>query len=409
MTRSANYSDGPLTRELHLDLREEDGEIWAALSSEQPVQRLFGKEVLDHSPGAVDVAALGERGLPLLVQHDHYDKLPVGRAVDLRIDADRVMRGRLTFSKRAEAQELRQDVIDGVITDVSVGYTVERGTVKIEKDVHRFMKWKPHEASLVSIGADSRVGINRGSNMDPNPAPAQPATPPEPAPESHELEIRRAFDPFMQRAGVAELLSTCIREKLAPMQAQTRLLNLIGTAGAPEPSSAAEPVVEGGEDEHEKWIRAATNAIAVRAGVGDDEDKELAKANPYTSFSMVEIARRHLELNGVDVAGMNRSQIIVRAIDPGTANLDTSDFPRILENVMNKALFTGFNEADVTWDIWCGVGSVVDFKPYTRPGISEFDSLAAVTENAAITDGTRTDKKEGRAARHLREKAQPDP
>lgn len=54
--------------------READGAIPCSLSSEQPVDRWYGQEILDHSKSAVDMSR-AQNGLPLLLDHDK-----IGRA-----------------------------------------------------------------------------------------------------------------------------------------------------------------------------------------------------------------------------------------------------------------------------------------------------------------------------------------
>ena len=60
---------------------EKDMTCTAVLSSEYPVPRAGGMEVLDHSETAVD---LSRSPLPLIVQHDH-NALPVGIVEKLKI------------------------------------------------------------------------------------------------------------------------------------------------------------------------------------------------------------------------------------------------------------------------------------------------------------------------------------
>src|SRR2546430_13921217 len=89
---------------------EKSGAIAVSLSSETPVPRWDGLEILDHSPGAVDMSR-AKRGLPLLL--DHSTRTQVGRIEELKLDGGK-LRGTMRFSKSAAAQEGRQDVVDGI-------------------------------------------------------------------------------------------------------------------------------------------------------------------------------------------------------------------------------------------------------------------------------------------------------
>lgn len=139
---------------------QEKGErtIEASLSSEFPVQRSRGKEVLVHDPGAVD---LTRAPLPLIVGHDPSE-LPVGVVEGLRVEGGR-LRGSLRFSEGIRGQEILADVKAGILRNLSVGYQVLE-TQRGNGDSYRVTKWQPYECSLVAAPADPSVGIGRSFN-----------------------------------------------------------------------------------------------------------------------------------------------------------------------------------------------------------------------------------------------------
>ena len=142
-------------------INEEERTVELAFSSEQPVERVFGNEVLDHSPESVDLSRMND-GAPLLLEHDRTNQIGV---VDMaRVDDDKVGRAVVRFSQSAKAQEIFQDVKDGIRRLVSVGYSVARfAKEKSEEGVEtiRAVDWQPMEISLVSIPADQSVGVGR--------------------------------------------------------------------------------------------------------------------------------------------------------------------------------------------------------------------------------------------------------
>lgn len=132
-----------------------------AFSSETEVARWFGLEVLDHSPGAVDMGRLLDSAA-LLVNHDADDQ--VGVVVSASIDADRKGRAVVRFGNSARAQEIFQDVQDGIRKHVSVGYRITSWEVTGERDgvdIITITGWEPYEISLVAIPADTDVGVGR--------------------------------------------------------------------------------------------------------------------------------------------------------------------------------------------------------------------------------------------------------
>lgn len=343
-----------------------------------------------------------KRGLPLLFDHDQRDA--IGAINSITLDKDRKLRGVLKFSRSARGEEMLQNVLDGILKDISIGYRINKTETDERTETVRATNWTPYEGSLVTVPADDSVGINRSHQGD-HPMDTDGnigdggGTPTPDLYSIQELDIRRGFEPFMTRAGVAELQARVLRESLSTTDAMAELLAHIGGAGAPEPGPVADVVP--GEDASDKFARAAEDAIMIRAGLATDEEVTAGHDNPYRGHTLAELARSHLALHQVDTAGKSPQDVIgicmARAIDPGTANLDTTDFTEILENVMNKGLFRGFDEAVRTWDQWCSTNSVSDFKAYTRPGLSQFTSLALVAENGAIADGIMVDKKEGGA------------
>jgi hypothetical protein len=72
----------------------------------------------------------------------------------------------------------------------------------------------------------------------------------------------------------------------------------------------------------------------------------------------------------------------------------TSDLPILLANVANKQLLTGWNTAEETWHIWCGTGSLPDFKETEVDQASETDDLDLVQEGGEYKYGKLVETKE---------------
>jgi HK97 family phage major capsid protein len=141
---------------------EAERRVTLAFSSEMEVDRGWGVEVLDHSPGSIQSDFIGSGRAPLLVDHDMSDQ--VGVVEQIALGSDRVARAVVRFGKSARAEEIWQDVKDGIRGNVSVGYVInemvsdgKRG----DREIFRAVRWQPLEISIVSIPADSSVGIGR--------------------------------------------------------------------------------------------------------------------------------------------------------------------------------------------------------------------------------------------------------
>ena len=140
-----------------------------AVSSELPVARSFGKEILVHEAGAIDMAFLASGRAPLLLDHDMERQIGVIESVEL--SADRVLRANVRFGRSALAQEVFQDVVDGIRGNVSVGYRVNKmERSKLNGDEYHVRSWSPLEVSVVSIPADPSVGVGRSAAaLEPKP------------------------------------------------------------------------------------------------------------------------------------------------------------------------------------------------------------------------------------------------
>jgi len=135
-----------------------------AFSSEGAVvPRWFGGEVLGHGQGEIRMDFMQSGRAPLLMFHDPERVVGVVQAAE--IGSDRVGRATVRFGRSAAAEEALQNVRDGVLTNVSVGYRVNSMVLESSSDeggdVYRVDDWEPLEVSLVSIPADQSVGVGR--------------------------------------------------------------------------------------------------------------------------------------------------------------------------------------------------------------------------------------------------------
>jgi len=140
---------------------EEARTVSVSISSETPVPRPGFIEVLDHSPGAVD---LSRSPLPVLVQHNRHE-INVGIIENIKL-VGRKLRGLLRLGESDVASELWTDIQGGIIRNLSVGYEFDWDNVTENDGVARVMLWQPVEVSIVSVPADSSIGINR--NLETN-------------------------------------------------------------------------------------------------------------------------------------------------------------------------------------------------------------------------------------------------
>lgn len=162
---------GVLSRSFNLDreavIDEEKRTVQLSFSSDVPVERWFGMEVLDHSPESVNLERLNG-GAPLLMDHDASDQ--IGRVESATVDGNRGT-AIVRFSKSARGSEIYMDVKDGIRQNVSVGYRINEMELDLERstedeEYYVAKRWMPFEISVVGIPADSGVGIGRAEGDD---------------------------------------------------------------------------------------------------------------------------------------------------------------------------------------------------------------------------------------------------
>ncbi|MGR3517758.1 phage major capsid protein [Sulfitobacter pontiacus] len=165
---NANRGGAPLRRQAAVrTIDEEARTVEVAFSSEEPVARWFGDEILDHSPGAMSDARL-RNGAAVLWNHN--PDIQIGVVETSSVDGDRRGRAVLRFGRSAKAAEIWADIVDGVIRHVSVGYfvrAIKTEEVEGERDKVTITDWEPFEISMVSVPADASVGVGRSAGEPP--------------------------------------------------------------------------------------------------------------------------------------------------------------------------------------------------------------------------------------------------
>lgn len=140
-----------------------------SFSSEEPYERWFGLEILDHSDGAVDLERLNSVGV-LLFNHDMNNV--VGKVLRAWVENERGM-AEVEFDTDDDAEKIFSKVESGTLKTTSVRYVVNQWEVlkagekskdgKYEGECYIARKWLPLEVSIVSVPADATVGVGRAA------------------------------------------------------------------------------------------------------------------------------------------------------------------------------------------------------------------------------------------------------
>lgn len=340
-------SKGPLHRALEVRASNaEDRTVELAFSSEAEIERWFGIEVLDHSPGAIRLERL-RSGAPLLVNHDRNDQ--VGVVESVTIGEDRKGRAVVRFGRSARAQEVFQDVADGIRRLVSVGYIVH-GLELAEKrdgvDVYRVTDWEPFEISIVSVPADPSVGVGRelenprvadavaDHETEPtivevrdmtdktaqNPAAAS-AAPDAAAAAAAERERARSIAELGERFGAADLAARAIADGESVESFQRKLLDRVNEQASKPLNEQARAQEIGMTDKEVSQF----SFLRLMRHAADPADKAAMKAAGFE----IEACRAAAEKANKQVRGLViPADVLTRAVSPfntGTSGTNTGD------------------------------------------------------------------------------------
>jgi hypothetical protein len=424
-----------------LDEETRSFEIIAA--TEEPAQ------VYDWERGVInEVLLMDGAELPAnnqMVMLDSHDRYSTGSVVgsmrDIRKEKDK-MTGRVYFSSVAEAEGPYTKAREGHLTDFSIGYRVleaiwipeGKASVisgrKFTGPLQVSTRWVPREVSIVAIGADqnakARSDINKQQvatkeeyKMDPiirsmleakglskeatdeeavaflaglDVKREEPKKIEKPAPTEDEIakirkeaseEVRKRYDDIealCARSEMPEMARTLIKEDKTLDEARQAVLDEMIKRAKNPGASGAEFIA----DEKDKFRCAAQDSLIIRAGM--KIEKPAPGADELRGHSLVELARECLIRSGKNHRGFPMEMV-------GRA-MTTSDFPLILANLANKSLMEGYEGAQETWPLWCGIGSVADFKTAYDYALSEHSDLDEIPERAEYKYGKFTERRE---------------
>jgi len=391
------------------------------------------EESLEVSEKAIRADRLN-KGLSVLDSHNRYSGINavLGVTEDWRIEKGQLI-GTCRFSRNQ--QGVFDDVADGILRHVSLGYRIHEYQVsKATKDgqieKRKAVDWEPLELSIVPVSFETTNGTREAERantetheviltteeVDDMPKPVddkredapqdQPATeqrenPAEPQTRAVDTEqaaaqVRAQLKPMLDASRAAGLDDTfaieafdrgvgidAFRAEVLNKMAETRKAEAIKSFGDPELRS------DGRRDQTETLVRGAEEAIAVRARVNGATMTDAARE--FTGMTLYDIGRELLVARGINVRGMSREKIAARAMH------STSDFPLILENVMNKNLLDSYRETPRTFQSLGQRSTVNDFREKHLYRLGDAPSLKPLGENGEYKAGTFSEAKESYA------------
>lgn len=356
-------------------------------------------------------------GAPVLDTHSRYElRSIIGVVEDAWLVSPTEARAKLRFSDREDIRGLVNDIMDGIIRNISVGYSVKKLVEVGKRDGYpqlRAEDWEPFELSFVPVpfdaGAQSRsndseifsdctIILERENPMILENGQV-PTTPSAPVVDNGEA-IRAAIEGEKQRT--LEIYSTCEKAGLERSVAEKFVTDnvaidavrkfAIDQVAERNKAPAVNPVVKAGElNENSTLVRAIEESILHRANPAVFELTELARR--YSSHSFLDMARDFISSVGMNTQGLNRNEIAGRALQHRGLHT-TSDFPGILGSSVKKILAGYYKTAPADYRYLVRDIGMTDYKAVNRYGLSQGPALLEVKEHGEYTRGSLAEQAE---------------
>jgi len=386
-------------------------------------------EELAMTEDAVDMTRLNN-GAPLLNTHGQYDLRDVIGVVERAWIINGEGRAQVRFSTREEVQPILNDVRDGIVRNVSVGYAVKpedwqesRGPDDVL--IRTAKKWTPFEISLVPIPADASAQVRAAGAAIAAEGNGAPRREGESMTEIAVPAAEQARDNIVASAAPAVNVEEVLaqeRARIASLEEPARMARSRGLDDAQmealkaraisgnhdaawlraelfsaivaqdEKVAAAKPVavshVGRSYEDPASIVDAMATAIAARhmpavaSKVGDGQWRNFAKLRP--SDMLIELA----QARGERVSSRDRDALISRAFHT------SSDFPLLLANAGNKMLEAGYALASPSYRQFFARRRFNDFKAHSFLTAGDFPALQALGEGGEIKRGTVSEKRE---------------
>jgi hypothetical protein len=413
-------------------------------------ERYFLEELVVEE-GAIRMERL-QRGAPLLNSHWSWGLESQLGVVENPAIRDGKGTCTATFSRRESVAGYVQDVADGVIRSVSVGYVRHRMEMVAPEEeggmwIYRVVDWEPMEVSLVSIPADmdcqverSATGqlkttdgrelrafpcefietraagasqsptvgataatLNKGDRSMPTPEEQAAAEAKRQADEKAQREAAAADATRAEQARSAEITELCTRHNCAPLaatliregktvdQARKAILDDVAHRDA---AAGGHRNVNGSvttvRDEHETRMAGIQEAILHRVM---PKHTLTDHGRLYRGMSLLEMGREVLEANGVNTRGMPRMELAQRMLHFRAGGmLATGDFSNLFANVANKRLRNAYDENPGTYGRWARrAPNAPDFKSMSVVQLSGAPTLLRTNEHGEFKYGAMSD------------------
>ncbi|WP_347270991.1 prohead protease/major capsid protein fusion protein [Rhizorhabdus histidinilytica] len=338
---------------------------------------------------------------------------------------------RVRLSRAPNVADIVQNIVDGHIRNVSVGYNVYQYLRTEEPGQRPHMlatDWEPTEVSFVTVpfdaGAQVRTrsaeqggypctirGAAAASQENDMPDPViEPAADTAPPVEQNRTQVTPPTPPaptaqpaitatrILERCGRSddlgsEFAAELIRENestpLSEADFERRISDRLIERRAQPPLD-----VRAGRTltESDGYRRAIETAVILRADPSVQvEAADAEAAREFRGMSLMELSRDYLERTGIRTGGMGRLELAGAALGLRYGAMTTSDFANALSNATSRRVREAYAAAPQTFGPIVSRGTLPDFKDTNIIGLGDAPQLLLVKENAEFTYGALAD------------------
>lgn len=339
------------------------------------------REVLSLDTGAVDLSAL--IGAPVLNAHRRGELRDVLGTVREAGIAGAEAWAIVEFSRRPDVEPIWQDVVAGVIRNVSAGYDVQDWQDSTDpatgERIRTAVRWTPRELSLVPIGADAGATTRSQENSMTGTTAAAPAI----DRAAIDTEIRAIADTAvtagLDRTAANDLASGLITRGATADDARAAAFTALAQRSAATPALRTQVIV--GPSNDDPAVRAGWMADALITRV-DPSYTPPDHARQYVGFTLPDMGREILRLRGVSTTGLMPASIITRALHT------SSDFSIILGNTVGRTMRQAYTAVPSGLKRLGRQTTAKDFRAKYRIQLDGPTTLEAVGEHGEFKSGT---------------------
>lgn len=387
-----------------------------SFASEEPCSNWWGEiEILRCNDTAMDISRFNAEVMPLLFNHKRDDIL--GKPLDIWTESAKAY-AKVKFAQNEDIDKIFNLVRDGFLKGVSVGYRVlewqcvrenETTLDGIKGPCWIAVRWEVFEISIVSVPADSTVGVGRSmpfyfmpednAGSEEKKGERQMAFEEKTetkvtASEPVNIEAEREAAVTAERERVSQISALCQEHEVDDEQRQAwindgadinkvnrELVGILAKRNKPQKTTNIKF-----DDSNENALRSLyAHGLLMREGKTFANAPE--GAEKYRNMGMKNIARDLLVRKGdTDVMHLDDNKLYKRA-------MTTTALPNLLSDVTRISMAEGFASAEPTWQEWAYEGSLKDFRANNIVTIGIGDEPVKIPENGEFSEAKLAESK----------------